>query len=309
MSYNNYKVLNSQKIKQLQEVEELKVKDDIFLIKSNMNFTKQGHLDVVSSIDGLIITMNIKGNISHKSHLSDFTLSLRDNMTALNLIQTEEGINTIEQNTHLQSIHIIYKKEFLEKNLMGTDLYGTIVDYFDKKQAIKNLKTTQSNIKNQIIANDIYNAKYTGALNNIFLESKVLEIFFNEFQELGELESLPDAKVKFSSYDKEAIYHAKDILLNNIQNPPTLFELSKLVKLNEFKLKIGFNKFLKTSPYKLLGEYRMEKAKELLENSDMNVTEISHAVGYKYIHNFSKVFSKKYGVRPKELMKSRKYYY
>ncbi len=41
----------------------------------------------------------------------------------------------------------------------------------------------------------------------------------------------------------------------------------------------------------------------------MNVTEVAHEIGYKYIHNFSKSFTQKFGVLPKDMMKNRKYYY
>ncbi len=94
-----------------------------------------------------------------------------------------------------------------------------------------------------------------------------------------------------------------------MENPPSISELAKLVKLNEFKLKYGFKSFYNTTPYTLLFDYRMEKAKELLETSEYNINEISTIVGYKQSSNFTKAFCKKYGVLPKDIMKSRKYYY
>ncbi|MCH9812652.1 MAG: hypothetical protein K0U47_01775 [Epsilonproteobacteria bacterium] len=46
----------------------------------------------------------------------------------------------------------------------------------------------------------------------------------------------------------------------------------------------------------------------MLQDSYLNVNEISQQIGYKYTQNFSNAFYKRFGVRPKELMKSRNNY-
>jgi len=308
---NNYDVRNILKVQELKnKVEEYQLNDDIFLIKSDVFFKEEKKMEMVSSINGLLITINLNGGISHTSLSSGLDLNLRKNTTTMNLMKIEEGVDTVEANTHLQNLNIIFKKEFIQNNLSENSSYEKLMEFFEKKIDSINLKDSETNLQNQIIANDIFNSPHSGDLNKIFLQSKVLEILVNELKELDEKnEQSKKINVKFSDYDKEAIYKARDILLENLHNPPSIAELSKKVALNEFKLKIGFNTFFHTSPYRMLNEYRMLKAKEFLEKSDMNVSEISKAVGYKYIHNFSKVFSQRFGVRPKDIMKSRKYYY
>ena len=312
MSCHNYEVLNSKKILELQNnIQEFNIEDNVFLIKSDVHFLKSENINMVSNIDGLLITINLNGSIKHKSHLNAFTLDIDKNMTSLNLMQKEEGINTITANTHLQSIHIIFKKEFLRKNFLDMNIYEKMINFFEKNENAQNIKTSKTSVQNQIIANEIFSSQYTGDLNRIFLQSKALEILFNEFNDLLVESNAPQriGNIKFSDYDIDAIHKAKEIMMSDIQNPPSIIQLSKLVALNEFKLKIGFKNIFNTSPYKMLSEYRMLKAKELLQTSDMNVSEVSQEIGYKYIHNFSKVFSQRFGILPKDLMKSRKYYY
>jgi len=53
----------------------------------------------------------------------------------------------------------------------------------------------------------------------------------------------------------------------------------------------------------------MQKAKILLKESEYNINEIALLVGYSYAQNFSNAFLKRFGIRPKEIMKTRKYYY
>jgi two-component system response regulator YesN len=49
-----------------------------------------------------------------------------------------------------------------------------------------------------------------------------------------------------------------------------------------------------------INEYRIEKAKELLRTSDMNISEIAVAVGFDNFSYFSTLFKKSTGISPKE---------
>ena len=46
---------------------------------------------------------------------------------------------------------------------------------------------------------------------------------------------------------------------------------------------------------------RLEKAKELLENSDLNISEIAYEVGFKDPSYFSRLFNEVYGIAPSRL--------
>ena len=43
---------------------------------------------------------------------------------------------------------------------------------------------------------------------------------------------------------------------------------------------------------------RLYKGKELLETTDMTISEIAYEVGFKYPTNFSKFYSQEFGIRP-----------
>ena len=94
-----------------------------------------------------------------------------------------------------------------------------------------------------------------------------------------------------------------------MKNPPSIIELSRQVKLNEFKLKHGFKKAFNTTPYNFLLEYKLQEAKQMLKDGDMNVSEVAFELGYKQVHGFSNAFYKRFGIRPKDIMKTSKYYY
>lgn len=72
----------------------------------------------------------------------------------------------------------------------------------------------------------------------------------------------------------------------------------------------------RTKLYNIMGEHisggiaeliknkRLEKAKHLIKTSDMNITEISDAVGFSNYNYFLRVFKHKYGISPKQMLKN-----
>lgn len=144
----------------------------------------------------------------------------------------------------------------------------------------------------------ILNCPYQGLTKQLYLESKGLEIlaYYNDLllqnpTSSGQLISLkPD--------DISRIYYAKEILFKNFQNPPSLIELSKLVGLNDYKLKAGFREYFGNTVFGCLHDYRMEEAKKLLETKKLNIKHIARSVGYASETSFSSAFRKKFGVSP-----------
>jgi AraC-like DNA-binding protein len=110
------------------------------------------------------------------------------------------------------------------------------------------------------------------------------------------------------SVDEESLAlakRAKDILLNDCQNPPTIKELSHLCATNESKLKKVFKQVYKYTIYGYIQKLRLQKANLLLKDKELNIGQISKMVGYKHQGHFSKLYFDAYGVYPKELLKSR----
>lgn len=292
------------------KIYQTQVQDDIFLMKSNINIEKKTIIKTDSNIEGILLNFVFQGNNEYKSLITDYSIKSKENFTSMSLINNEKGIESFNENSLLKSINIVVKKDFLFKNLPQNKISESIFKNLENKNCNFLLKNRPTNHKAKLITSEIYSSNYFGNLEKLFLDSKVLELLYIEFNDLCQNPSLfKKEKIKFSNYDVAALHHARSILLENMQNPPSIQNLAKIVKLNEFKLKIGFKKLFDTTPYKYLHEYKMQKAKILLETSDMNVTEIANEIGYKFLHNFSKVFAQRFGILPKDLMKSRKYYY
>lgn len=140
----------------------------------------------------------------------------------------------------------------------------------------------------------ILNSPYTGNTRLLFLKSQVTELLAHFF-------ALLSAEKACGSTNQDKLFHAKEIIINNIAKPPSLTELSRTIGLNSNKLKRNFKELFGIPVFKFLQEERLKKAYELLSTSDLGVQETAWYVGYESISSFSNAFQKKFGVRPNEL--------
>ncbi|MEN7547610.1 AraC family transcriptional regulator [Rapidithrix thailandica] len=149
---------------------------------------------------------------------------------------------------------------------------------------------------------DLLNCRYTGGLRKMYMLSKCLEILVLQAEafDQAERQSTEYCKVK---EDKERIVAARDYLVQQLENPPSLPELAKQVGLNEYKLKRGFKEMFHTTAFGFLSEYRLDLALETLLDTQKTISEIAYQLGYSSPQHFSAAFKKKFGVPPKEARK------
>lgn len=284
------------------------INENIFLLKSDLHFLKDISISSEYYEDVLSITIPLCDASYQYTNSSDLYINeVKKNFTNIFLSKYCKGVGTLKKDSFLQSIQIIIKKDFLLNNFEGQHL-EKIEDIFNTTNECKTISNNISNIKSKLCALELFNNTQNDP-GSLYTQSKVFEILSYELNSIFELNSKINNKIKFSEYDLLALHKAKEILIQNYQNPPSLTELSKLVKLNEFKIKFGFKKLFGKTPYNIVLDCKMYKAKELLERSELNVHEIAQSLGYKQSCNFTKAFINKYHLRPKDIMKSRQYYY
>lgn len=96
------------------------------------------------------------------------------------------------------------------------------------------------------------------------------------------------------------VREAKEILIANLQQSPTLKELAKQVALNEYNLKTGFKEIYGSTVHGFVSDYKMSKARELITKREYQIAEIADQMGYTNVSHFISAFKKKYGVTPKK---------
>jgi AraC family transcriptional regulator len=89
-----------------------------------------------------------------------------------------------------------------------------------------------------------------------------------------------------------------DYVESNLDKDISLGDLARLAGLSRFHFLRSFKKTTEETPYQYLLSRRIERARSLLMESKISVTEIASAVGFKDSTQFIRAFRKKIGVTP-----------
>lgn len=92
---------------------------------------------------------------------------------------------------------------------------------------------------------------------------------------------------------------ARQYLERRYHTPITVDDVSREVALSPYHLIRVFKDTYNQTPYQYLVDLRIAKAKELLRNSDLSITDICASVGYNSLGSFSTLFRKATGVSPR----------
>ncbi len=153
----------------------------------------------------------------------------------------------------------------------------------------------------QWIIHEIKNCTYEGSMKKMYLEAKIKELLIFQLDSL--IEKPQNEEQQIGEEDLSKLLKAKLILEKNFTNAPSLSELSRLISLNEFKLKKGFKACFKTTIKSYVTQLRMEYAKDLFKNEVSNVGEVAYKCGYKDVSHFSAAFKFFYGFTPASFRK------
>lgn len=96
----------------------------------------------------------------------------------------------------------------------------------------------------------------------------------------------------------QQIRRARLLLEQSYDTPITIEDLSRAVALSPYYLIRAFKHTYRQTPHQYLIQQRIAKAKELLRNTTLPVTEICIAVGFESLGSFSTLFSKVAGISP-----------
>lgn len=152
-----------------------------------------------------------------------------------------------------------------------------------------------------VILSQIINYNLHPSIKSLYVKGKIYELIALYFNKS------PNADIEQCPYlaDEEnvkKIKKAKEIILANMAEPPTLPELAAEIGLSLKRLKEGFKQIYGDSVYSFLFDYKLDYAKRLLETGQYNVNEIGLKIGYSTASHFIAAFKKKYNTTPKKYL-------
>lgn len=156
-----------------------------------------------------------------------------------------------------------------------------------------------------VIAHQFFNGINRPNVRKIYQQGKVME-FLSLYMDTPNSAEEAENHCPFvmDAIELKKLKEARDIIISQMIDPPSLKTLAKLVGTNEFKLKVGFKSVFSNTVYGYLADYRMEHARKLLTVDKSRIKEVAAQVGYSNPSHFIAAYKRKYGITPKQHLKS-----
>jgi AraC-like DNA-binding protein len=153
----------------------------------------------------------------------------------------------------------------------------------------------------QEVINDMQRAPFAGRLQEIWLESKAMELFLLQVKQFDR--ERPANKPPLSAVDLERLHFIREEMQSNWDMPWSIATLARKAGINQQKLKTGFPALFGMTVFEFLVDIRMREAKRMLQDEKLYVGEVAERLGYKHPHHFTAAFRKKFKVLPGDLRK------
>lgn len=158
----------------------------------------------------------------------------------------------------------------------------------------------------QMVIHQLLHCPFQGITQKMYLESKIWELMTLLIEQEQTVHHESNSLSALKPDDIDRIHQAKEILINQMNQPPSLLDLARQVGLNDCTLKRGFRQVFGTTAFGYLHDYRLEQARQLLQSRNLNVSEVARAIGFANRSYFAAAFRKKFGVSPKHYLAQHK---
>jgi AraC-like DNA-binding protein len=281
--------------------EEIKIETDFVLYRfqndGNETFKIEKHIS-----QGLIqFHFGIKGKAKFIFNQGNYALDLNEEKSYLFYNpQKELPLNMeLAPNTWVISVVISIQKFHGLFSSEASHIPFLSEDNKDKKY----YKESEISPSMAIVLSQLFHYNLNPSIKNLYYKGKgyeLLSLYFNRSED-------PNAEQCPFLIDEEnvlKIKKAKEIIIQNMAEPPGLEELAEQVGLSLKRLKMGFKQIYGDTVYGFLFDYKMDYARQLLDSGSYNVNEVGLKIGYSTGSHFIAAFKKKFATTPKKYLMS-----
>ena len=97
---------------------------------------------------------------------------------------------------------------------------------------------------------------------------------------------------------------AKDWMEANFQDSATLEDIAAIASMNSQHFLRMFKQVYTITPHQYLIDLKLKKAKQLLEDNDLTISDICQSIGFESVFSFSMLFKKRFGMPPSHFRKA-----
>lgn len=272
--------------------------DGIRMIRSNWEYNSRSQLTWQTEADMVHLHFIMKGDLIMEPIEGKTPLHFTANTHNMLYNNMAPGVLNIQELEASAFILQFSKDIFLQLTEHSDEVLQRFADKVLNGQAgALSTRSMPIDLPMQQTINAIQNCSYQGGIKKMFLFSKAIEMLVLQAASYHQHHNRKNTIAR-TPYDRDRLHFAREHLLQNLENPPTLTVLAKLAGLNEYKLKHGFKEMFNTTAFSFVAEQRLELARTYLLDQHKTVGEIADMLGYSSIQHFSNAFKKKFGCSP-----------
>lgn len=239
----------------------LLAEDDMLLRETLTEMFKQADFDITAADNGLA-ALNCLQKEKFDLLVTDLHMRPMNGLSLLEAIRTNVEWNAMP-------VIILTADPLQELRMKG--LEGGVNDYLNKPFSFKELLLRVKNLLSIIESNQKNKARQKLAELPADIQLKIDDTFLN----------------RIDSY-----------LLNHLNETIHIDALAEHCRLSRSGLDKKMRQFLATSTSHYIRQFKLEKAKEMLQNSQLSVKEISQLTGFNSLSYFSTCYTKFFGYSP-----------
>ena len=212
-----------------------------------------------------------------------------------------KGTRFMEEGQEYRSFRVSYSPDILSDFL---PVFSSLEEWFSSdlsqpKLLFKNHPLLTVKMKD--IIENIIHCSYADELRRFYLDMKTKEFLFLSMMPTGQEIT---SSVWLTPHSMELVHESKRLLENNVEQHLNITDIARQLDINEFKLKAGFKKIFGVSMFDYLIQTKMQKAKNLVLETDKPIKEIARITGYSTKQSFLNAFKKYFHNTPGSLRKS-----
>ncbi|MEE3999029.1 helix-turn-helix transcriptional regulator [Tenacibaculum sp. FZY0031] len=263
-----------------------------------------------SEFNPIHFTYTLEGHSLHRFELENEKRKLEKFQSVI-ITSKDGGYNYVyfEKNvkikTHLIQINRVkfIKKRLNDASLLNQRLYEV---FHDQQHENVFAYFGTYNLKLASLIKQYNSIKQKGMIRILIKEGIVYQVLSEHMQQHNK--DVKRKKTPSTTLTKKEISLVRKVgqkILKNVAEDYNVEELANEIGVTQAKLQEGFKLLFSRTVIEYIRHIRLEEARDLMNTTDYNISQIVYSIGFSSRSYFSKIFKRKYGISPSEFLKNK----